>query len=531
MASKPNLQAHPAAVAELSSDKKKPHVVGDFVLPATKNQQVWSDVRPGRSLAKSAGPLAIPTLSGGRWVQAAYVIADLSSVALIFAVILMARYAGNWKLYSVSGYVSLLRTVISEGYIGVLLLYAALIVLFSQLHGLYHTPRDRSQLRETFLVATALSWSTAMLMATIYLSGSRTISRFVILASVVMNVAVLASWRMWKRSIIERRVAAGIGIRNVLIVGAGKIGRELAEYFDTNRHMGVVVKGFLHHNHGGGPRVLGRIEDLPQVCRAHFVDEVIITMPFMHSQVRRAVIQARLNNLDVKIVPDLYGSLPRVATLEYLGHVPVISLGAQPIPVFGIILKRAMDVIGSAIGLALFSPVVLAIAVAIRLDTAGPVYYRSWRVGKKGRKFVCYKFRTMLQNADALKDSLRHLNEREGATFKIVNDPRITRVGRFLRKYSLDELPQFWNVLKGDMSLVGPRPHPLDDYHNYDLDHLRRLDVTPGLTGLWQVTARRDSSFEKNVVLDLEYIENWSLRMDLTILFRTLAVVVAGSGA
>jgi lipopolysaccharide/colanic/teichoic acid biosynthesis glycosyltransferase len=199
--------------------------------------------------------------------------------------------------------------------------------------------------------------------------------------------------------------------------------------------------------------------------------------------------------------------------------------------VFGMILKRAMDVIGSAIGLALFSPVVLPIAVAIKLDTAGPVHYHTSRVGKKGRKFVCYKFRTMLQNADALKDSLSHLNEREGATFKIANDPRITRVGRFLRKYSLDELPQLWNVLKGDMSLVGPRPHPLDDYDKYDLEHLRRLDVTPGLTGLWQVTARRDPSFEKNVVLDLEYIENWSLQMDLTILFRTLAVVVAGSGA
>jgi exopolysaccharide biosynthesis polyprenyl glycosylphosphotransferase len=530
MASKPNLQAHLEALAELSSDKKNPHAVGASVLPVTGNQQVWTDVRPRSSLARSAGPLAIPTLSGGRWVQVAYVIADLSCIALTFVVVLVARYAAHWKLYSVSGYVSLLRTLIPEGYLGVLLLYAALIVLFSQLHGLYRTPRDRSQLEETFLVAKALSWSTAMLMATIYLSGARTISRLVILASAVMNVAVLASWRMWKRSIIERRVAAGIGIRNVLIVGAGKIGRELAEYFDTNRHLGVVVKGFLDDNRNGGPQVLGRIENLPQVCRAHFVDEVIITMPFMQSQVRRAVIQARLNNLDVKIVPALYGSLVRGATLEHLGHVPVISLGAQPIPVFGMILKRAMDAIGSAIGLALFSPFVLAIAVAIRLDTAGPVFYQAWRVGKKGRKFVCYKFRTMLQNADALKDSLGHLNEREGATFKIANDPRITRVGRFLRKYSLDELPQLWNVLKGDMSLVGPRPHPLDDYHKYDLEHLRRLDVTPGLTGLWQVTARRDPSFEKNVVLDLEYIENWSLRMDLTILFRTLAVVVAGSG-
>src|ERR1039458_10025213 len=200
MASKPNLQAHLGTVAELSSDKKKPHAVAASGLPVTGNQQVWTDVRPRSSLARSAGPLAIPTLSGGRWVQVAYVIADLSCISLTFAAVLMARYATNWRLYSVSGYASLLRTLIPEGDLGVLLLYAALIVLFSQQHGLYRTPRDRSQLQETFLVAKALSWSTAMLMATIYLSGSRTIPRLAILASAVMNVAVLASLRMCKRT-------------------------------------------------------------------------------------------------------------------------------------------------------------------------------------------------------------------------------------------------------------------------------------------------------------------------------------------
>src|ERR1019366_4136041 len=155
---------------------------------------------------------------------------------------------------------------------------------------LYGTPRDRSRTQEVALVAKVLSWSTAILMATIYLSGAKPISRLVILAIATINVVILACWRVWKRGIVERRVAAGIGVRNVLIVGAGKIGRELADYFDTNRHLGVVVKGFLDDNRNGGPQVLGRIENLPQVCRAHFVDEVIITMPFMHSLVRRAVI-------------------------------------------------------------------------------------------------------------------------------------------------------------------------------------------------------------------------------------------------
>jgi lipopolysaccharide/colanic/teichoic acid biosynthesis glycosyltransferase len=189
-----------------------------------------------------------------------------------------------------------------------------------------------------------------------------------------------------------------------------------------------------------------------------------------------------------------------------------------------------MDIVVSAIGLTLLWPFLAVIAVAIRMESPGPMFYRALRVGKKGRKFVCYKFRTMVQNADGLKDSLLSLNERKGVTFKITNDPRITRVGHFLRKYSLDELPQLRNVLKGEMSLVGPRPPIPGEVHEYDLDQLRRLDVTPGLTGLWQVMARRDPSFKKNVAFDLEYIDKWSLWLDLQIIFKTFSVVVAGSG-
>jgi len=158
------------------------------------------------------------------------------------------------------------------------------------------------------------------------------------------------------------------------------------------------------------------------------------------------------------------------------------------------------------------------------------MFYRSKRMGRKGRPFVCYKFRTMVADADFLKEGLRHLNERHGPFFKISGDPRITRLGRWLRKYSLDEVPQLWNVLKGDMSLVGPRPHPLDDYRQYHLEHLRRLDVEPGLTGLWQVTARQDPSFETNMALDLRYIETWNVWLDLKILWRTVGAVLEGEG-
>jgi lipopolysaccharide/colanic/teichoic acid biosynthesis glycosyltransferase len=189
-----------------------------------------------------------------------------------------------------------------------------------------------------------------------------------------------------------------------------------------------------------------------------------------------------------------------------------------------------MDVVLSALGLLLTSPLLLIAALWIRLDSRGPAIYAAQRVGKKGRKFNCYKLRTMVEDADAHKEKLREANERNGPFFKMTGDPRITRCGKWLRKYSIDELPQLLNVLKGDMSLVGPRPHPLDDYERYTIEHLRRLEVKPGVSGSWQVMARRDPSFETSMKLDLEYIEGWSLWLDLKILVRTIPAVLGANG-
>jgi lipopolysaccharide/colanic/teichoic acid biosynthesis glycosyltransferase len=202
----------------------------------------------------------------------------------------------------------------------------------------------------------------------------------------------------------------------------------------------------------------------------------------------------------------------------------------QAVVRLGLFLKRAMDVVLSAIALVLFWPAMLLIAIAIKLESPGPAVYPSLRVGEKGRRFVCYKFRTMVPGADGLKYQLRQLNQRRGPFFKIASDPRVTRLGRFLRKYSLDELPQFWNVLKGEMSLVGPRPHPVDDVELYRPEHFRRFDIKPGLTGLWQVTARAIPSFETCMALDLEYIRRWSLLLDCRILLETIPEVISGEG-
>ena len=181
--------------------------------------------------------------------------------------------------------------------------------------------------------------------------------------------------------------------------------------------------------------------------------------------------------------------------------------------------------------LLVLSPFLLLVAIAIKIESRGPVFYASERIGKKGRVFRCYKFRTMVRDADKRRAEFMHMNERDGVLFKITNDPRITRFGRILRKYSLDELPQFINVLRGDMSVVGPRPPMASEVMEYKLSHLRRLDVTPGITGLWQVQGRQDPSFDSYVSLDVTYIENWSLWLDIKIIVRTIGVVFSGTGS
>ena len=207
------------------------------------------------------------------------------------------------------------------------------------------------------------------------------------------------------------------------------------------------------------------------------------------------------------------------------------ALQEEALPFLGRFFKRFLDLLLASIALVLLWPLMLVIAIAVSLESPrGPVIFASLRVGKRGVLFSCYKFRTMIPGANGLRRKLRHLNQRRGPFFKIAYDPRVTRLGRFLRKYSLDELPQLWNVLKGDMSLVGPRPHPVEDVAQYGPGHEQRLEVTPGITGLWQITARQDPSFETCMLLDVGYIRRWSLLLDFKILLRTIPAVLAGEG-
>jgi exopolysaccharide biosynthesis polyprenyl glycosylphosphotransferase len=277
---------------------------------------------------------------------------------------------------------------------------------------------------------------------------------------------------------------------------------------------------------------LGSIDNLPDLIEQRDVDEVIITLPWMYHRKIMGIVRAcERRNVSAYIVPDLFQmSLSRV-DVDDLGGVPLVGVRDVGFGQRVRAVKRVVDIIGAALCLTLGAPFLSLIAAAIRLDSPGPVIFRQTRVGANGRTFEMYKFRSMYEGAEGQLDEIRDLSEVEGPVFKMKNDPRVTRVGRILRRTSLDELPQLWNVMRGDMSLVGPRPPIPAEVSQYLEWHKKRLEVRPGMTGLWQVSGRSLLSFDEQCLLDIYYIENWSLWLDLKISMRTIPEVLFGNGA
>jgi len=351
-----------------------------------------------------------------------------------------------------------------------------------------------------------------------------------VLTTLTTSLSGLLLWRYLRQRAWQRQ-SQDAEARNVLIVGGGAAARAIARTLRNDPLQHAFVRGFLADDVPLSPAVLGRIEDLDWLARAEFIDEVILALPDEPVRTRETAEIALQNHLDIRAVPDLPADFWLDAAVDRIGEVPVVTLHREPLPSAALFLKRLLDVVGAALGLVLAGPLMAVVALLIRLDSPGPVIYSAERTGAKGRRFRCFKFRSMVTDADCRKEELRDRNQRQGPTFKIDDDPRVTRVGRIIRRYSLDELPQLWNVLRGEMSLVGPRPHPVDDVNHYELHHYRRLDVKPGITGLWQITARNCPSFDLNMHLDLTYIENWSLLLDLRILASTVRVLFAPEGA
>jgi exopolysaccharide biosynthesis polyprenyl glycosylphosphotransferase len=404
-------------------------------------------------------------------------------------------------------------------------IYAVLVTLFGFTEGLY---QDKQEPRLAGLAA-ILARSAVFAMALVCVAARGTVRPLALSATLTATLAGLILWR-YLRQLTSARVE-GVKPHNVLIVGGGPVARSIARALRNDPVQHSLVRGFLADDVPLSQAVLGRIEDLDWLARAEFIDEVILALPDEPGRTRKAAEIALRNHLDIRAVPDLPPDFWLDAGVDRIGGVPVITLHREPLPSAALFFKRLLDVAGAALGLVLASPIMAVVALLVRLDSSGPVVYSAERTGAKGRRFRCLKFRSMVTDAARLKEELRGRNQRQGPIFKIDDDPRITRVGRIIRRYSLDELPQLWNVLRGEMSLVGPRPHPVEEVSHYELHHYRRLDVKPGITGLWQITARKCPSFDLNMHLDLTYIENWSLRLDLRILAGTIRVLFAPEGA
>jgi len=316
----------------------------------------------------------------------------------------------------------------------------------------------------------------------------------------------------------------------VVIVGMGRVGQALARHCRAANHPTYEVVGFLDESGSADAAVLGTPEDLLRVAHQHLIDEVFLTTPPDSAITGRLWSQARHARLNMRLVQaPLNGSAHNGNGAHAICY-PVVQIHRRPERLVAAGVKRTLDVFLGAALLVLLAPLMLVVALAIQLGSRGKVLYRSRRMGQNGREFTCYKFRTMVSDAHSLRAHLMHLNEYEKILFKIRSDPRVTRLGKFLRKYSLDELPQLWNVIAGDMSLVGPRPPLPEEYAQYEIRQRRRLQVKPGITGLWQVTARQNPCFDTYMKLDLNYVENWNLWWDLKILLKTIPAVARGTG-
>jgi exopolysaccharide biosynthesis polyprenyl glycosylphosphotransferase len=361
------------------------------------------------------------------------------------------------------------------------------------------------------------------------------LSRLTIIYAWLFAVAFTIAGRALLRSLRAGLYRAGVGAQRAIVVGNNRLARMVMQILAQEHHLGYQVVGFVDHSVSadfGRFRSLGSIAQLPALIDDLEATRVVIALPAsQHADALWVLEHCRRDGLSVSMVPDLFDVQLSHVRLDSLGGIPLFGVKETNISGWNLYLKRAMDISLSMAALLLLAPLFAIVALAIRLDSPGPVFFKQLRLGKGGVPFVCHKFRSMYQDAEARLEALRELNEADGPIFKMRDDPRLTRMGRLLRRTSIDELPQLWNVLIGDMSLVGPRPPIPSEVEHYEEWHRRRLEVVPGLTGLWQVSGRSSLSFEEMVMFDIYYIENWSLGLDLQILLRTVPAVIASAGA
>jgi exopolysaccharide biosynthesis polyprenyl glycosylphosphotransferase len=450
--------------------------------------------------------------------------ADAVSAIALFVIVSIVRFGPTWRDTWQHAQVDPWVAAATYAVAWVTLLWAL---------GLYRV-RARWRMRTEFLdVARAGVLIGLVAFSVLFVFKLPDVSRLFLLTLFVAQVGLTIVSRAGIRWLLHVRRDRGYNTRYLLVVGTGPEARRFADKIERHRELGLRVIGFLAVEPGptmiDHRPVLGVLDDIEDVLHDRIVDEVAVCLgePELH----RIEAITRLCEEEGKIVriplDDVPVNMPG-GRIEDFDRGKVLSLVYGPDRIAGFVVKRLLDVALGLIALILLTPVFLIVGAAIVALDGRPIVFRQTRVGLHGRPFSVVKFRTMVPDAEDRLEELEELNEIKGHAFKLTNDPRMTRTGAFLRKTSIDELPQLWNVIRGEMSLVGPRPPLPREVAGYDLWHRRRLSMKPGITGLWQVAARGDDDFDRWVALDLAYIDRWSVWLDLKIMLRTIPAMLQG---
>jgi exopolysaccharide biosynthesis polyprenyl glycosylphosphotransferase len=494
-----------------------------------------ADRAAARPRARSDDALKSDNATGDvrNWMPWVTLVTDVLLINLAFIVAYWLRYE-----------LQLFRTVDPANdvpysvYLPMVAVMTVILVLTNKREGAYDVRRGRPFFDDLYGLLNATTTAIMLMVVLVFFYRRLFYSRIIFIYAGILILVLLGLARLVRNMVLARMRASGKGVDRVLIIGAGEVGRTVMRNLIAQPELGYRVIGFLDDDplkSGAdiGPiRALGALEALPGALTENQIDQVIITLPWQyHRKVIRLVTEAEQSGVKARVVPDLFQLSLGGVDVEAINGIPLISVKESALTGLNRTLKRIVDVAISGTAMALISPLWAVIALAIKLDSPGPVLFAQERIGLRGRPFTLFKFRSMRVDAEEQLAKLRELNEASGPLFKVRDDPRRTRVGRFIRRTSLDELPQLINVLRGEMSIVGPRPGLASEVAQYQDWHRKRLAVLPGITGLWQVSGRSELTFDEMVMLDIYYAENWSLGLDLRIMIRTIPQVIFGDGA
>ncbi|MFB0527406.1 MAG: sugar transferase [bacterium] len=425
-----------------------------------------------------------------------------------------------------------------DKYLWLLLIVIPVWYGFLSFQGLYESFRTKRLGEIVWIIMKTGLFATLITGTFIFIFKLTYVSRIFIFLLSAISVSLLS---LEKAILIQSFKHARLGENNykhLMVVGTGKRAEKFVQMVKQHPEWGIKIVAIIDDEPEkigtdvSNIKVVGLLKDIPDILHEKIVDEVVFIIPRLWlSRVEESILSCEREGIKVSVAVDLFNFKIGKLQATDLGGIPLMRLETTPGSPWHLFIKRVFDIIVSLVGLVLLAPVLLLIALAVKLSSRGPLFFEQERNGMNGRKFTLLKFRSMVVGAEKMQEELRALNEMDGPVFKIKNDPRMTRIGKFLRKASLDELPQLINVLKGDMSLVGPRPPIPGEVTNYEAWQRRRLSMRPGITCFWQISGRNQIDFEEWMKLDLEYIDNWSLWIDFKIFLKTIPVVLFGTGA